>query len=239
MKSLIVLGCCVIGGLCAASANADRAQQCLPVTAEMRILPAVEGQPVAFELRGPSCLPAGEALTNVQIIWGDGTTSPATATYDVDAATGSAVAQLHATHTYATASCSAAAGGSCYDGDSYRTSYTATTPNDGEIQTGPSWAVGVRAAPLRVTLVALRADHGIVSGSLARIRTGGTRKRSDLRATIEWGDGAKGRAKVTGAGRTFAVHTQHKYRRALPGTVHVKVYDGVAKRTYTAMAKTR
>ncbi len=233
LKSLIVLSCCAAGSLWVAAASADRAAQCTPSTTEMRILPAAEGQAVAFELRGPSCLPAGEELTNVQVSWGDGTTSAATATYVTDAATGSAQAQLHATHTYATASCPAKPA-PC--DNTYRTTFTATTPNDGEVQTGRSWEIGVRAAPLRLSALSPRADHGTIDGPLVRVRTGGTRKRSDLSAVIAWGDGTTDRAKVTGTGHAFTVKARHHYRHTLPRTVRIKVHDATARHTYTAVA---
>ncbi len=181
-----------------------------------------ENKPVPSVL-GMMCIPSDETLSSTPIDWGDGTTSPAVIRYE-DTNGGTKQAWLDGGHSYPRATCPT---GFCRK--AYRVSATLT-----DDQTGQVFALheNVEVAPILdvISLAPVRSKaRRLFRGKLATVHTGGLRFLGEMTATVDWDDGTRSVATVTGAGQDFVVKASHRWRK--PGTYNVALYirDGFTR----------
>ncbi|HEX4734142.1 MAG TPA: hypothetical protein VH247_06985 [Thermoleophilaceae bacterium] len=172
---------------------------------------------------GLNCLPSGATVSSSPVDWGDGTTSPAKVSY-VTNSDGTRQAWIGGDHSYPRATCPT---GFC--NTRYRVSATVTDDQTGEVFFLRQYAIVTPTIDV-IALEPVRARaHKVFRGPLAHVHTGGLRFLGEMTARIDWGDGRRSTARVTGAGQDFAITAVHHWRASGVYDIALVVRDGFTR----------
>jgi hypothetical protein len=201
-----VAGAALVALTGAQTAPASQAATCPARPTVLPIAKATQGLPYQGTVGEVNCLPANETLSTVTIDWGDGTSSPATAThFELDPISGAKTALIDGQHTYQTLSCPSglpSPGVVCPN--MFRPVVTAVTASDGATITTTGYGITVYAPPLpRVTSLAVRGSTvSFRVSAAARLTVRVTRAvRSHSSNKVRWTKVASKTLRSTGAQR--------------------------------------